>query len=64
MVRLWASAVAAGIVGFLIKRAVPWSDPLLRGALIIPAFAGVYFACTAALGIGEARRVLRTIRRG
>jgi putative peptidoglycan lipid II flippase len=61
-VRLWASAIAAGIVGLLIKRVLPWTNPLLRGALIIPAFAGVYFACTAALGIGEARRLLRTIR--
>jgi putative peptidoglycan lipid II flippase len=62
MAKLWASAVAGAAAAWAVKLTIHWTDPMLRGALIIPAFAAVYFVCTAALGIGEARRVLRMLR--
>jgi putative peptidoglycan lipid II flippase len=51
MARLWTSACAAGTVGFLVKLALPWSDPLVRGAIVLPAFGLVYFGVAALLGI-------------
>lgn len=62
MAKLWISAVAGAAAAWAIKLTIHWTNPMLRGALIIPAFAGVYFACTAALGIADARRVLRATR--
>jgi hypothetical protein len=56
------SAAAGAAAAWAVRLSIHWTDPLLRGALIIPAFAAVYFACTAAFGIGEARRLLRALR--
>ena len=51
MLRLWASACIAGGLGFLVKRVLPWSDPLVRGALVLPAFGLAYFGCAALFGV-------------
>jgi len=56
---LWGSALAAGVVAWGVKLALPWSQPLVRGALILPAFGITYLACTAALGIDVRRHLLR-----
>jgi putative peptidoglycan lipid II flippase len=56
---LWGSALVAGAVAWGVKLALPWSHPLVRGALILPAFGLTYLACTAALGIDVRRHLLR-----
>jgi putative peptidoglycan lipid II flippase len=63
MTRLWTSACAAGAVGFLVKRALPWSEPLVRGAIVLPAFGLAYFGVAALLGVPVAA-LLRGGRRG
>jgi putative peptidoglycan lipid II flippase len=50
-VRLWTAACFAGAAGFFLKRALPWSGPLIRGAIVLPAFGVVYFAAAFALGV-------------
>jgi len=59
MAVLWGSAVAAAAVAWGVKLAVPWTNPLIRGTLILPAFGITYLACTALLGIDVRRQLLR-----
>ena len=40
--RLWIAAIAAAAVGFMVKTVAP-ADPLVRGAIVVPAFGAVYF---------------------
>jgi putative peptidoglycan lipid II flippase len=49
--RLWMAASFAGATGFFLKRALPWSGPLVRGAIVLPAFGVVYFAAAFALRV-------------
>src|SRR5262249_20012920 len=49
--RLWTAASVAGAAGFLLKRALPWSAPLVRGAIVLPVFGVVYFAAAFALRV-------------
>jgi putative peptidoglycan lipid II flippase len=55
---LWGSALAGAAVGWAVKLAIPWTNPLVRGVLILPAFGVTYLACTALFGI-DVRRQLR-----
>ena len=59
MAVLWGSAVAGAAVAWGVRLAIPWTDPLVRGALILPAFGATYLACTAALGVDVKRQLLR-----
>jgi putative peptidoglycan lipid II flippase len=59
MAVLWGSAIAGAAVAWSVKLAIPWSGPLIRGALIIPAFGVTYLACTAILGVDVRRLLLR-----
>jgi putative peptidoglycan lipid II flippase len=59
MAVLWGSAVAGAVVAWGVKLAIPWTDPLVRGALILPAFGATYLACTAAVGVDVRRQLLR-----
>lgn len=56
---LWASANAAAAVAWAVKLAVPWTDPLIRGVLILPAFGVTYLVCTALFGVNVRRQLLR-----
>jgi putative peptidoglycan lipid II flippase len=56
---LWGSALVAAAVAWAVRLALPWTNPLVRGALILPAFGVSYLACTAALGIDVRRHLLR-----
>ena len=56
---LWGSALAAAAVAWGVKLVIPWSNPLVRGAFILPAFGVTYLACTALLGIDVRRQLLR-----
>jgi len=59
MAVLWGAAAAGAAVGLAIKLAVPWTDPLARGALILPAFGVTYLACTALFGIDVRHQLFR-----
>jgi putative peptidoglycan lipid II flippase len=60
--RLWAIAFFAGGLAYLIKLQVGTDHPILRAALALPLYGGVYFAGTAALGITEARSIFKSLR--
>lgn len=59
MVALWGAAVASAAVALGIKLILPWTNPLLRGAVILPAFGLTYLLCTTLLGIDVRRHLLR-----
>jgi putative peptidoglycan lipid II flippase len=59
MAVLWSSAIAGAAVAWGIKLAIPWTNPLIRGALILPAFGVTYLACTALFGVDVRRQLLR-----
>jgi len=60
-VKLWTAAIVAAGIAWIVKLAIPWTNPLVRGALVLPAFGLAYLACGAALGIDAARRVVRVV---
>ena len=49
--RLWVAAIAAAAAGYAVKLLLPPLDPLLRGAVVLPAFGVVYLAIAFALRI-------------
>jgi putative peptidoglycan lipid II flippase len=59
MAILWGAAIAGAAVAWGVKYILPWSNPLLRGALILPAFGVTYLACTALAGIDVRHQLLR-----
>jgi putative peptidoglycan lipid II flippase len=59
MAILWGAAIAGAVVALGIRLILPWSDPLVRGALILPAFGVTYLTCTALLGIDVRHQLLR-----
>jgi putative peptidoglycan lipid II flippase len=59
MAVLWGSALAGAAVAWGVRLATPWTDPLARGALILPAFGLTYLACTALLGVDVRRHMFR-----
>src|SRR5213079_1503185 len=46
MAVLWGAALAGAAIGWGVKLIIPWSNPLIRGGLILPAFGVTYLACT------------------
>jgi len=64
LARLWAAALPAGAVGVAVKLALGDTlHPVVRGVLVVGAFAAVYAAGTLALGVPEARATLQKLRR-
>jgi putative peptidoglycan lipid II flippase len=59
MLVLWASAAAAAAVAWGVKLSLPWSSPLMRGAVILSAFGLTYLACAALAGVDVMRQFLR-----
>jgi putative peptidoglycan lipid II flippase len=59
MAILWGAAIAGAAAGWAVKLIIPWSNPLIQGALILPAFGVTYLACTALLGIDIRHQLLR-----
>jgi putative peptidoglycan lipid II flippase len=62
MTRLWTAACLAGAAGFIVKSLLPWSNPLVRGGIVIPVFGLVYFGVAFALRI-PVMDILRRRRR-
>ncbi len=62
MVKLWTSAIVAGVVGVIVERFV--ALPKIVEALVVcGAFGVVYFAAAAALGVHEVRSTLSRFKR-
>jgi putative peptidoglycan lipid II flippase len=59
--RLWCSAFAAAAVAWAIKLTLPAVHPILRAALILVPFGGVYLGVTIALQVPEARKILTRV---
>jgi putative peptidoglycan lipid II flippase len=66
LLRLWGSAALAGGAGVLVRETcqrLGWlSWPVLRAGAVFGAFGLVYLAATLALGIPEARGLIRRLR--
>jgi putative peptidoglycan lipid II flippase len=56
---LWGAAVAAAVVAWGVRLLIPWTNPLVRGGLVLPAFGVTYLVCTALIGIDVRRQLLR-----
>jgi putative peptidoglycan lipid II flippase len=61
--RLWASAIGAGVLGYGLKVLLGHRHPILDAAAILGAFGIAYFAATLTFKIPEAQSVLNRIRR-
>jgi putative peptidoglycan lipid II flippase len=60
---LWLVAVAAGVVGYLLKIAFGVNHPIVAAIVIVPVYGAIYFAGTALLGILESRAFLDSVLR-
>jgi len=59
---LWIVAFVAAGLAYLVKLNVETVHPILLACIVLPLYGGVYFAGTAALGIAEARAILKSLR--
>ncbi len=59
MAVLWGAAIAGAAVAWGVKLTIPWSSPLVRGAIILPAFGVTYLVCTALFGIDVRHQLFR-----
>lgn len=60
--RLWVVAFVAAGLAYLVKLQMGTEHPIRLALLALPLYGGVYFAGTAALGIAEARAILKSLR--
>jgi putative peptidoglycan lipid II flippase len=51
LARLWLAAILGAAIGWGVRLALPPLGPILRGALVLPAFGVTYLGMVAALGI-------------
>jgi putative peptidoglycan lipid II flippase len=63
VVKLWASAIAGGAVGWGVKLLLPPLHPIVAAALILGPYGLTYFAMTFLLGVPEASSTLGRLRR-
>ena len=61
-VRLWSAALIAAGVAWAAKLALPPMHPIASAALILIPYVCVYLGLTVAMGVGDARQILRRIR--
>lgn len=61
--KLWLAAILAAVVGYGIKRVLPFQSALLIGPCVIGPFGGVYLGLTHALGIAMPGTLSRILRR-
>jgi putative peptidoglycan lipid II flippase len=61
-VRVWGAALAAAVLAWGVKLAIPFASPLLRAGLILTPYGLGFLAITLALGVPEARGVWRRMR--
>jgi putative peptidoglycan lipid II flippase len=51
LVRLWLSATVAAVIGYGVKRALPFHQPLLVGGCVLPLYGVAYLGVTRLFGI-------------
>jgi putative peptidoglycan lipid II flippase len=61
--RMWAAALAAGALGWLVRLLLPELHPILTGAAVLGGFGVTYFGAAHALGIAEAGLLFSRLRR-
>jgi len=61
--KLWAAAIAAAAVAWLVKNALPAIHPVIAGALILGPYGVVFFGATFLMRIPEASAAMSQIRR-
>jgi putative peptidoglycan lipid II flippase len=64
LVRLWLVAILAAVVGYGIKRVLPFHKPLLIGPCVLVPYAALYVAITQWMGIASMGGLNRLLRRG
>jgi putative peptidoglycan lipid II flippase len=62
-VRLWGTALLAGAAAWGLRQVLPPIHPILEAAVVLGLFGVVYLGGCAALGIGEAGRLVRRVLR-
>jgi putative peptidoglycan lipid II flippase len=63
LAKLWGAAVAAAGAAWGMKALIGSQTPIVEAAAILPAFGGVYFALTWALGVEECADLVRRVLR-
>jgi len=58
VVTLWGSAIAAALVAWAAKLAVPALHPILTAIVVLGPYGAVFFGVTWLLGVPEAARAL------
>ena len=61
-IRLWAGAIGAGAIATGLRLLLPIEQPIVLAAVLLSAYATVYFAMTHGLGVPEASMALRRLR--
>jgi putative peptidoglycan lipid II flippase len=57
--KLWSAAAVAAVVGFGLKMILPHMHAIPLAVLVLGTYGVLYFVIGAALGIGEARDILK-----
>ena len=63
LLRLWAAAATGALLGLGVWSVTPDWHPVLRAVVVLGPFGLTYLAITAALGLAEARSLIRRFRR-
>jgi putative peptidoglycan lipid II flippase len=63
IVRAWIAALAAGGAAWALHHYVPIKQPIVSGVVVLGTYGVIYLALALALGIGEARSLVRRLRR-
>ena len=61
--KLWLVAIAAGIAGYGIKRALPFHRPLVVGPCVLVPYSAIYLGITQWMGIGRLDLLIRLFTR-
>ena len=64
IVRLWLVAILAAVIGYGLKRVLPFHKPLLIGPCVLIPYAALYLAITQWMGIASMGPLNRLLRRG
>ena len=59
----WISALISGAAGFGLHHVLPIRQPVVAGTIVLGVYGVLYFAIATALGLGQAKALLRRLRR-
>jgi hypothetical protein len=63
LAKLWVAAASGAAVGWVVKVAIPTSNPIVAGMLVLLPYGLTFFAVAIALRIPEASAALARVRR-